>query len=75
MAASDIFFFQTSYNIINNIIYHMDRATIYIKYDVITIIFILVNQMQFLSFYFYIKNQRKKLLFSFSSKRANDRMP
>jgi hypothetical protein len=31
--------------------------------------------MQFLSFYFYIKNQRKKLLFSFSSKRANDRMP
>ena len=67
--------FVQSDHIIGNIIYYMDRTTVYIKNNVITIIFILVNQMQFLSFYFYIKNQRKKLLFSFSSKRANDRMP
>ena len=37
--------FVQSDHIIGDIIYHMDRTTVYIKNNVITIIFILVNQM------------------------------
>ena len=55
----------------------MDRTTVYIQHNVISIIFILMNHnaVSSLSIYYIKISAVKSCCFHFPSKRANDRMP